>query len=86
MTSLASRAHFRQRVIRYSEKHGVTGVINSVGVCYDAALQMLWVQSDENSLVYPLDIKKDVEMCVLENGTLYCDASQNQFFEKLPCQ
>ncbi|MBQ3985684.1 MAG: integrase, partial [Oscillospiraceae bacterium] len=24
MTSLASRAHFRQRVIRYSEKHGVT--------------------------------------------------------------
>lgn len=24
MTSLASKAHFRQRVIRYSEKHGVT--------------------------------------------------------------
>lgn len=80
------RVHRLHLMLGASEKHGVTGVINSVGVCNDAALQMLWVQSDENSLVYPLDIKKDVEMCVLENGSLYCDASQNQFFEKLPCQ
>ena len=69
-----------------TERYGVTGVVNSVGVCYDASLKILWVQSDEKSLIYPLDARKDVEMCALDKGTLYCDVSLNQMFEKLPCQ
>jgi len=36
MTSLASRAHFRQRVIKYSEKHGVTKAADRYGVCRNA--------------------------------------------------
>lgn len=36
MTSLASKAHFRQRVIKYSEKHGVTKASNRFQVCRNA--------------------------------------------------
>lgn len=36
MTSLASRAYFRQRVIRYSEKHGVTKASNRFRVSRNA--------------------------------------------------
>lgn len=36
MTSLASKAHFRQRVIRYSEKHGVTKAANRFHVSRNA--------------------------------------------------
>lgn len=36
MTSLASKAHFRQRVIKYSEKHGVTKASDRFQVCRNA--------------------------------------------------
>lgn len=36
MTSLASKAHFRQRVIRYSEKHGVTKAANRFRISRNA--------------------------------------------------
>ena len=36
MTSLASKAHFRQRVIKYAEKHGVTKASNRFRVCRNA--------------------------------------------------
>lgn len=36
MKSVASRAHFRQRVIRYSEKHGVTNASDRFHVCRNA--------------------------------------------------
>jgi len=36
MTSLASKAHFRQRVIKYAEKHGVTKASDRFRVCRNA--------------------------------------------------
>lgn len=36
MTSLASAARFRQRVIKYSEKHGVTDAANRFHICRNA--------------------------------------------------
>lgn len=67
------------------ERFGYTGIISPVGICYDSALRILWVQKDPTSVIYPLDVRKDVEMCTPGEGGMSCVPEKNKLLEAFPC-
>lgn len=71
-----------------SEKFGVSNVLRPDGLCYDRKVKVVWVQSEVNSRIYPLDLRKDIEVCLLDvdGEHLSCESSNNSMLEKYPCR
>ena len=68
-----------------TERFGLTGVITPVGICYDSALRILWVQRDPASVIYPLDARTDFEMCSADESGMSCLPEKNKLLEAFPC-
>ena len=79
------RVNRLQSELGATEKFGYTGMITPVGICYDSALRILWVQRDPASVIYPLDARTDFEMCSPDEGGMSCLPEKNKLLEAFPC-
>ena len=74
--------------LNISEKFGVSSVLHPSGFCYDRRVNVVWVQSEANSRVYPLDLRKKIEVCLLDadGERLSCESTNNRKLEDYPCR
>lgn len=80
------------RVKRYHPNMGITNkmgqknIMKPSGICYDSELDVVWVQSEVDSHIYPLDMEKNTEVCLLDDVNFSCNAENKKLLEKFSCR
>lgn len=80
------------RVKRYhlnmgiTNKMGLKNIMKPSGICYDSELDVVWVQSEVDSHIYPMDLKTNAEVCLLDNVNFLCNAENKKLLERFSCR
>lgn len=77
--------HYRPNM-GITDKLGYSNMMKPSGICYDKELDVVWVQSVADTHIYPLDVKKDTEVCLLDDVRFLCSAENIKLLEKFFCR